>query len=227
MLGDENGYSWYFGINGAFDGTPPTCEPVVTVTSATTTVITVNETLPTSSPDLAGVIIYDPNTGESRPCTSNTSTTITVSPAFSTAPAVDQEMFIGPISFEYRTKWWVGPGQETLKDPPYFVIKLFPGSASGKMRVYFYADMATTPSPVTANVSDEWPDGVSIVNGDNFITIDLDGGDGDGVVSVPVPVSWKNAIQARVTSIRPDGGLRVLDMQFALTKRGVATDVGT
>ena len=232
MLGDENGYSWYFSIDGAFDGPPPTTETVLTVTgSPSTTVIPVNETLPTAAPALNGVMLYNPLTGESRYISSNTASQITVASAFSAAPDVDQELYLGPILFEYRTKWWVGNGQETRKDPPYLLIKMFPGSSTGTMRVAFYADFATSPSQLTKFVTDDEPDGISVTDGAYYLTITLSGSDDadetDGVVSVPVPIQWKNAIQARITSSRPDGDLRILDAQFVLTKGGEASDVGT
>jgi hypothetical protein len=232
MLGDENGYSWYYGIDGAFDGPPPTTETVLTVTgSPTTTVIPVNETLPTTAPALNGVMLYNPLTGESRRISSNTANQITVASAFSAAPDVDQELYLGPILFEYRSKWWVGNGQESRKNPPYLLIKLFPGSSTGTMRVYFYADMATSPSQITKFVTDELPDGVTATDGAYYLTVALSGSGGtsesDGVVSVPVPIEWKNAIQVRIASSRPDGDLRILDAQLVLTENGEASDVGT
>ena len=232
MLADENGYSWYFGINGSFDGPPPTTETVLTVTgSPSTTVIPVTQTLPTVAPALNGIMVYNPLTGESRYSSSNTSSAITVAVAFSAAPTVGQELYLGPILFEYRTKWWVGNGQETRKNPPYLLLNLFPGSETGTMRVYFYADMSTSPSQVTKFVADQLPDGVTCTNGDYFLTVALSGSGqtdvSDGVLSIPIPIEWKNSIQARMTSSRPDGDLRVLDAQFILAQSGEADDVGT
>lgn len=228
MLGDENGYSWYYGIDGSFDGPPPTTTCVLTVTgSPSTTVIPVSQTLPTTAPALNGVMLYNPLTGESKYISSNTSSQITVGSAFSAAPTVGQDMYLGPIQWEYRTKWWVGPGQEARKNPPYLVIKLFPGTATGKMRAYFYADFSTSPSQITAFSQDTFPDGVSCTNGNYYADIDLDGGDGDGTISVPIPIEWQDTIQVRLTSVRPDGALRLLDAQISLSKKGVVSDVGT
>ena len=228
MLGDENGYTWFLGVENGFDGTPPDTSAVVTnAAGSTTTVFNVNETLPTTNNGLAGVIIYSPLTGESSHCTSNTASTITVASAFDAAPALDSELYVGPINFEYRTKHWVGAGQESKKNPAYFLIKLFPGTATGTLRVYFYPDFATAPAKFTASTSDTQPDGITITNNTYYAEVALDGGSGDGVISVPVPVQWNNAIQARITSIRPDGSLRILDAQFVVTKEGVANDIGT
>lgn len=228
MLGDVNGYSWFIGVESNFDGTPAATSAVTTVAAgSTTTVINTVETLTTTGRGLQGVMIYKPSTGESSYCSANTANTITVATAFAAAPATDSEIYIGPINFEYHTKHWIGAGQEVRKDPPYLLIKLFPGSATGTMRVYFYADFATTPSQFTTFVSDEQPDGITITNGTYYAEVALDGGSGDGLISVPIPVEWSNAIQARITSIRPDGSLRILDAQFVVSKEGMASDIGT
>lgn len=228
MLGDVNGYSWYFGINGSFDGPPPTVSSVVTVTAgATTTVIPVSQVLPTTAPALNGVMVYSPDTGESRYSSSNTASAITVAPAFTTAPTTGQELYLGAIQWEYRSKWWVGPGQQTRKNPPYLVITLFPGSTTGTLRAYFYADFATSPGQFTKFAADYENAGVSLVSGNYYATITLSGNNGNGVISIPVPIEWENVLQFRLTSIRPDGDLRVLDAQLSMTKHGVASDIGT
>lgn len=228
MLGDENGFSWYFGIDGSFDGPPPTVSSVLTVgPGATTTVIPVDQTLPTIAPALDGVMVYDPVSGESRYSDSNTSGAITVGSAFSNAPTEGQELYLGPIQWEYRSKWWVAQSQESRKNPPFLLIKLFPGTSSGTMRVYFYADFSTSPSQFTKFIADEENAAVSWNTGEHYATVSLAGNDGNGLISVPVPIEWRNAIQFRLTSVRPDGALRVLDAQFVLTKNGVASDVGT
>jgi hypothetical protein len=228
MLGDENGYSWYFDIENSFDGPPPTAPTILTVgASASTTVIPVDETLPTADLGVQGCMLYNPETGESRYVSANTASQVTVGSAFSAAPADGDSLYLGPIPFEYRTKWWTGPGQEAKKSPLYFVIKLFPGSSTGKLRVYFYADFSTSPTAFTTFTEDTWPDGVTATNGAYYLEADLDGGSGDGVLSIPVPIEWNNAIQARITSIIPAGDLRILDAGFVLTKNGTINDIGT
>lgn len=227
MLGDANGFSWYDGIEDAFDGVPPSSPSVVTVgAGATTTVIPVDETLPTSSPTLAGVMCYNPETGESEFVASNTGTTITLNAAYSAAPTENQELYLGPIDFGYTTKWFVGKDQALRKDAVFLVIKLYPGADTGEMRVYFYADFSTVPAPVTSWVQGTMPEGVEVPStGQRYLTVSLSGGeDHRGVLAIPVPVAWNDAIQARVTSIRPDGALRMLDCQFLV--QGEATDAG-
>jgi hypothetical protein len=220
MLGDENGFTWYYGIPGAFDGPPPDSPTVVIVTGTpTTTVIPVAETLPTTAPGLNGVMVYDPLTGESRYTASNTASVITVGTAFSTAPTVGQELYLGAISFEWQSKWLIGNSQAKLKNPTYCILSLFPGSATGTARVYFYADFSTSPSQFTAGSADTFPEGVTIGNNNYYAEINLDGGDTDGVLYIPIPIEWKNALQIRVTSIRPDGEMRILNAQLA-SKRG-------
>jgi hypothetical protein len=229
MLGDENGYSWYDGIESAFDGTPPACPGVLTVNDgATTTVIPVDEILPTVTPTLAGVVVLDPTTAEYDFVLSNTANTFTLNTGFTSAPPVSRELYVGPIAFDYRTKWWVDEDQATRKNALFLVLKTFPGSETGTFRVYFFADFNTTPAPFTSFVNGTMPQGVSVPpSGQSYIECSLSGGeDHRGVLAVPVPISWNDAIQARVTSLRPDGQLRFLDIGFSRTEAGVANDVG-
>lgn len=225
MLGDENGYTWYYGITDSFDGPPSTSPTVVTVTgSPSTTVIPVNETLPTSGSALNGVMVYDPVSGESRYSSSNTASTITVASAFTSAPTVGQDLYLGAIDVEYIGKWITGQSQTVVKNPTYLVLSFYPGSATGQAKIYFYSDFATTPSTFTAGASDTFPDGVTVGNGNNYAVIDLDGGDTDGVLYIPIPVEWHNSIQVKVTSIRPDGDFRLLNMDMTTSKRQVMND---
>lgn len=227
MLGDENGYSWYDGIENAFDGTPPACDPVLTVTvGATLTVIPVDETLPIVTPTLAGVIVLDPVTSEYDFVVSNTVSTFTLNTGFTSAPPVGREMYVGPIAFDYRTKWFVGQDQSLRKDCVFLLIRLFPGAETGLMRVYFYADFNTVPSPMTSWVNGTMPVGVAVPpTGQRYLEVSLSGGeDHRGVLAIPIPISWNDALQARVTSLRPDGALRMLDCEVIVRKE--ASDVG-
>lgn len=220
LLGDENGYSWFFGIDGSFDGVPPSSSTVLTTTGTpTTTVISVTQTLPTS-PSLAGTVVYHPTTGETAVVASNTSSQLTVGAGFTTAPATAISLYIGAIPWEYRTKWWAGTGLETKKAPVYFFVKLYPGSATGKLRVSFYADFSATPTTVTATASDLFNDGLTVTTALTYVELDLDAGSNDGFVAVCLGITWSRALQARMTAIRPDGELRILDAGFSLSPRG-------
>lgn len=224
MLGDENGYSWYYGINGSFDGPPANSSTVVTVTgSPSTTVIPVTETLPIVAPTLAGVMCYNPLTTETKYITSNTANEITLGAAYSGAPTVGQELWLGCIPFEYVTKWWVGPSQALRKNPLFLSLRLFPGSTTGTARIYFYADFSTIPSDVTAFPADTMPAGVTVpTTTQSYLEVALSGGDESGSLMIPVPIEWKKAVQVRITSLRPDGSLRILDADLVEAAKPIA-----
>ncbi len=223
LLGDENGYCWFYSIDGSYDGVPPACPSVVTPSgSPSTTVVPVSDTL-TTSPSLAGVMFYNPVTGESKVIASNTASQITLASALSQAPTVGVACYLGPIPFEYRTKWWDGDGLDKKRSPVYLLIKLFPGSAAGKFRVYIYTDFSTSPTSFTVATADRFPDGVTpgaVGSATTYFEVDLDAGSGDGFVAVPLGCEWKRALQARITSIKPDGELRFLDVRFSPTRTG-------
>ena len=221
-LGDENGYTWAYSIANKFDGVPDNCPSIVTVAvGSTDTIINVAETL-TTSPSLAGVILFNPTTQETGLISSNTASAITLSTALA-AGVPTGELWLGRIPWEVRTKWFTSKGLHTKKTPAYFYLSFIPGTATGKLKVQFYVDFSAAPSLIPAGSAyDKLPDGVAVVNG--VLTIDLDGGNGDGFVSVPVPYTWRRSLQARITSDRPDGGLEILDMGFRVDSEKETAD---
>jgi hypothetical protein len=103
---------------------------------------------------------------------------------------------------------------------------LYPGTATGKLQVYFYKDFSSQPYTFPEAATDAsyigW-DGVTFVGG--VLTVDLDAGSGDGFVSVNMPSDQWRVMQARVVSTKPDGTLRILDMGFRVLK-GEEVEVG-
>lgn len=218
-VGDENGYTWAFSTTNTFDGIYPTNPAVLTVAAgATTTVLPVDETLYTTV-TMAGAIAYLPSTGEERLISTNAANSVTLATPLANAPADGDVVWVGSFPVEYRTKWWVGEGMQDKKRPSYFYLMLYPGTATGKIQVYFYKDFSTQPytfSQADTDTSYVGQDGVTFVDG--VLTIDTDGGSGDGFVSVNMPSDWSRALQARVISTKPDGTLRILDMGFRTFK---------
>ncbi len=214
LLCDENGYSWY-ATPDAFDGVPSVLSGgVVTVsnTGSTTTIVNVSESLPTGSTDLVGVIaVY--SSQESR-IASNTASTITLATALSSAPTVGTELFLGQIDFSIRTKWTVIDGFQDKKRPQYLMIAKIPGSSSGKLTVKIFLDYSSSAFVYTKGSSDTQPDGVSITNGSSSVSVDLDGGSGDGVAFVPLPANWHRVISVEISSTRPQNLLKILDYQW-------------
>lgn len=219
LVGDFNGFSWYL-TPDAFDGVPAVLSGgVVTVsnTGSTTSVINVSESLPTGTTDLQGVIaVYS---SQEIDILSNTANTITMDGAFTSAPTIGTELYLGQIDFAIRTKWTIIDGFQNKKRPNYLMIAMVPGTASGKLTVKVYLDYSTTPFVYTKGASDTSPDGVNITSGSSSVTVDLDGGNGDGVVFVPMPANWHRAISAEITSTRPQNVLKILDYQFLFKDR--------
>lgn len=216
-VGDENGYTWAFSTTNTFDGVYPTNPAVLTAAAgASTTVIPIDESLNTDV-TITGTIAYFPSTGEERVVSTNSTSSVTLATALSGAPADGTEFWIGSFPCEYRTKWWAGQGMQNKKKPSYFYLFLYPGTATGKMQVYFYKDFSTQPYTFAdADVSYVGWDGVTFPNG--VLTIDLDGGSGDGFVAVNMPADFWRVMQARLVSTKPDGTLRILDMGFRVGK---------
>lgn len=221
--GDENGYLWATSVEGSFDGVPPGCPSVITAgLGSTTTVIQVPQVLNTV-PGLAGATITDPATEETRIITSNTASSITLAPPLSFVPVVGQSFYLGAIPWQYRTKWFVGGSELTSKKRGlYLLVQIVPGTGTGTMRVFFFKDFdTTTPMPFTAFVGDTPPNGVTIVDGLDYCTIDLADADTAGCLAVPMPDTWERAIQAELISLVPSTDIRVLNIQFMTDERTV------
>jgi hypothetical protein len=211
-VGDENGYTWAFSTTNTFDGIYPTNPAVLTAAAgATTTIIPVDESLYTTT-TMGGAIAYFPTTGEERLVSTNAASSVTLASALSGAPADGDEFWVGSFPVEYRTKWWAGQGMQNKKRPSYFYLMLYPGTATGKLQIYFYKDFSQQPYTFTPDASYIGWDGVTFPNG--VLNIDLDGGSGDGFVAVNMPSDWSRVLQARIISTKPDGTFRVLDFGF-------------
>jgi hypothetical protein len=214
LLADHNGYSWYLTLD-RFDGVPTAMSGgVVTVTTGNATTFSVSESLPTGTGGLQGIMATTTG-GVSRVIASNTASAITLSSAFSSAPSAGAEIFLGQIDFAIRTKWVVADSLDAKKRPAYCAVRMVPGATStSKAVVTIYLDYATSAYTYTKGSGDTDPDGVSITNGSSNVTIDLDGGSGDGVVFVPLPAEWHRAIAVQITSTRPKDLLKILDIDF-------------
>ena len=216
LLSDENGYSWYLTAD-RFDGVPSSMtDGVLTCGSgSTTTVIQISSpSLPTGSTDLAGVILYHPTTGEEKLISSNTASAITLSSALANAPSASTELYVGSFSSLWRSKWQqLEAGKDKIR-PDYLHLSKVPGTSTGKVNVKTYADFSGTAQTYTTVAADTNPDGVTITDGANKAIVDLDGGSGDGVTSVPIPAGWKRSLSVSIDTERPDGTFRILELSL-------------
>lgn len=219
-LADENGYTWPM-ANNKHDGVPASMSGgVVTVFTASTTVVTVSgATFATgTASNLKGVMATkSPNsTPESRVIVSNTSSTFTVLPAFSAAPTTDDNVYLGSIPVTIRSKWIDFGSLDQKKRPSHISIKKVPGTSAGQVKVGFYFDFSTTANAFSKGASDLDPDGVTMVDGALYVTVDLDGGSGDGVAYVPMSASWSRCVSVFLTCDRPQDVLKLIDVSFVI-----------
>ncbi len=227
LVADENTHSWFVTAD-AFDGVPASLSGgVLTVVTGTSTVITVSETLPTSTGtgNLNGVVVTT-SSGVERVIASNTANTITVA-ALAAAPAPGTELFMGQINYALKSKWITADTLDDKKRPAYCAVRLVPGSSSGKLVFNVFLDYSATAFTYTKGSGDVDPDGITITNGSANVSIDNDGGSGDGVVHVPLPAEWNRSIAVQVTSTRPKDLLKVLDVTFIFKSSKSTTAVET
>lgn len=235
MLSDENGYSWYL-TEGRFDGVPLAMvnsvsdySGVVSVstTGATTSIIPVDQALPTGTTDLAGVVLYHPTTSGTAVVASNTANQITLATALTGAPTAGAELYLGSFEWKMRLKWVDSLGLETKKRPAYVMVKKVPGSTVGSVRVRIYEDFSTTPFVFTRGANDTLPDQVSFTDGAQYADVALDDGTGNGVAFVPLGANWKRSLTAEVTNTKPTNTLKMLEVRFmSQSQRSEVEDIG-
>lgn len=202
MLIDANGYAWRIGVSandGGDDG-------YVTVTSgsSTTVVNCVNNAV-------VGQTLYNPTTGEERLITVATGSAVTVA-ALAQAPTAGTVMYIGSIRQRMLTNWNPGDGLNEKKRPTKFLIAVRPEGTLGTGIVNYYQDFSATAVEATAFASDAFAEGVTVSG--TQLTLNLDTGAADGVMSVPTPADWKRVIRAEIITESPYDGVRFIEASF-------------
>lgn len=214
LVSDDNVKSWYLEQDRIGDGVPTSITSgILTVASASSTVITTNETVLTA--DVVGAVLYRVSTAEAKYITANTASTFTTT-AWGTTVTAAETFWIGPITVSLQLKWWTGDGLKTKKRPSYLTIGSIPGTSAGKLTVSIYQDFSVVPVTLTSYPSDTRNDGISFNDQGTSFTVDNDGGSGDGYVTLPLSADWKRAVSALVTSSTPVDNLRLIDLMFAM-----------
>lgn len=219
LLSDSvNGQTWKH--EGATDGVPSSSTGAYTVTvSSTTTVVNVVDSLPTSNSGLTGAILYQPSSGEERVIASNTSSTITLSSALTTAPSSGSAVYVGAIPWYIETEW-EDFGHPEAKRQAHLYLSFIP-TTSGTLRVRVYGDFNATPLTWTRVDTGPTPRGVSSwTNGQTYVEVSMSTSDTGGFVKIPMFMEFKRYLKASVECISPAGTLRLLDASFQPTKAG-------
>lgn len=216
VVADSNGYSWFMRFGG-FHGVSTARSAILTSSAgATTTVIPVNESLQTS-PDLRGVYLYQPSSGESRLIASNTTSEITLDSALTAAPSTNDELYIGRVESIIETDWMpAGANFSGKYRSGRIEMSTRATGSSGTAKVRVWSDFSSNLQQYTASNDDVMPDGVT-VNSDGTLTVDLDGGTslGDGYVPAPGFADHARTWKVRLTIDRPEGEWRLLSLGMA------------
>lgn len=215
-LADTNGWTWRAGDDRPADGLPATMSSgVLTTASAnSTTIINIVQSLPTGTGDAKGAMLYWPATGESRAITANTANTVTVAPAFSTAPGTGATLYLGSISVYLKSDRWIMRSPQHKKRPPYLGIEHLSEGASPECYVSLFKDMSATTSQWTTGSGDSQLQGVTVTSA-TVRTIDLS--QASGVLYVPMIDEWANYWRWQLTQDKPEGDLRLMDAQIVMT----------
>lgn len=169
----ENDHTWHL-EDGVVDGVLSGSTSVVTCTnSGSVTTINVNESLQTTQ-TLKGVYLYRVNTGELRRITGNAGGSITIASAFSTAIVAGEEFWVGSIDLDISPKWITSDDIFDRLQPSRVAISQVPESGSGTWRLYRYEDFVSAAKTWDVDLADEFPDGVTITDGNDYCELDMD-----------------------------------------------------
>ena len=156
------------------------------------------------------VIAYRPADDTTRLITANTTSTLTVTTPWASAPQTGEEIYLGRIVASFTSKWIPTPEPEDKKRPERLAFSFVPSVAGSEFRVYQYADFVETSKIVTAISSDVNPAGVTIVDGESFQTISFATTDNqDGYVPAPTPSDYQRFWSVKMEYIKPKGTLKL------------------
>ena len=221
ILSDSYGGITYFN-SGVTDGVPVTSTGSYTVgVGSTTTETVVTDSLPTGSlTRLAWLVLYDPVSGEERYIESNTASAITHE-ALTTPLVAGATVYVGAIPWSYETAWWIGDGLEQAKRPDLFIEVCPTSTASGTIRVTFYADWTTSPIAFTGEGTYAPPFGVlPFASGQTYLEAYFDNSTvTDGFLKFPTPKDWRRSVRCKVDVLGTLGTLKILDIYFALQSK--------
>lgn len=224
-LADANGwYSWTL-EDGVFDGASSLTSGVITVNTGSTTSIIQTVTAVPTSPNIIGSILYNPATEEYSTITGNTASTITISPAWASAPAAGTEVYVGVIEQAIRSGWCPMKYASIGRRPSHLIVEhLSVGDAQGvTFNVEYFLDYGTSAFVWTSVPDDQPMLGQTIVNGQNYATQQMN----YGRAMMPVPSNYEVVIQWRLSRVRPVGHMRLMDCDFDVMDQRGAQDVGT
>ncbi len=211
---------WQMRLDGKGDGfdSTVTTGAFTAAAGSTTTVVNTSQTMTASA--YVGAYLYVPSTGESRRITANTTNTITV-PALSGAPAAGIDLWIGSVSVEILPFWSSLAGTEIGRTRSnYLMMENVNDEAAPTFAVRFYADYSSSAFTLTNNGSDTPPQGVTIVNGTNYATVDMSLTQG-GVCAVPVMSTWNRVVRYKITQQKPDGVIKLMDARWVANPKDI------
>lgn len=212
-LGDaDGGYIWRLQPD-QFDALPPTLTSGVLTTAvgSTTTVINVNEALPTSGQDCVGAMMYIPSTGETVRVTANTANTLTVTPALASALGASVDVYLGSIAVNGLSEYFSMPFQNQVGSPPRLQVdSITPSGAGIRLRFAVYKNFSTTKEAFTTQSAEDTPPaGVTFTNG--FADVDTAQIVGP---TIPAPCSDASTLQWEFTQDRPENDIRIINIEW-------------
>lgn len=206
----DAGYVWR--LNGTHDGLPTTMTDgrITAASGSSTTVLNTNESLPTSPQNLIGAYLYDPLNATEHRVTANLAGQVTITPALSTTPTLNQEYYLGSIDVRVVSQWHTGSDLGSSIRPAYLLFEQ-PGTDEVEYTVQYNVNFATSPVTVTSNLTDDrMNSGVAYRNSTTLTITNT-----NQSMNIPIPSDWNRAIRYDLHQLEPYGEPRIFGLTFA------------
>ena len=216
LFGDDQGHLW-IGDLGTVEGCEISYSHLTALVGATTTVVPISgATLPIGGAGLTGCFAYHLSSGEARLITANSSIEVTVSPAFSTAPATGDTVWVGAIPSKLKTKAFSAKKLGDKTKTRYLWLQYRPTDSARKLQLRVYEDLSSTAKTWATPRSDpnpgvEWPATDSEYPTSDWI---LDMSQSDGNMQVPIGSEYKRHFSLEFEINEPDAPIELLVIEY-------------
>lgn len=219
LYGDENGHTWFADV-GTCDGCDEDDSHLTVASGSSASVVTVDETLPTTGVGLAGcyLVWLTGATREYRLISSNTSSAITVAVPFSSAPVDGNFLWVGPIPSLLKTKAYAARGTRKKKiRPRRLTVEFTPESSARYVEIRAYDDLSDTVKTVASGTRNNLQGVVWPGNGPNGYPANTFLGDlseTDGQWDIPVGSEYRRYVEVELECEEPDATVEIVTLEL-------------
>lgn len=223
IMGDENGHTWVADEDTA-DGVSGRSSHHLALGTSTDTVIDLvpdDLPLPVALSGSQGCFAYFPALQEGRLIVANTGVQLTLESALSSAPLLDDPVWVGPIPTKLRTKAFASRDISKKHKNRYLWLEFSPLAKQRKLQMRIYQDLDASPRG-WADYSDpdrsrtpinslEFPETNPLYPGTDWI---IDMAEQDGSIMIPIGSEYYRYTEFEFEILEPDAPIEIISFQI-------------